>query len=118
MYHIFPSLTPGELTFQRQKLVSNRAFTRVVLKFNLHTLLIHQSHAIITQINEYLSLLPSLSQYELTQVEPPKVLGDLLESLIGAVYIDSGRRMDVVWAVFTKLMHFHVDLRHRQIKLI
>lgn len=30
-------------------------------------------------------------------VEPPKVLGDLLESLAGAIFMDSGMDLQAVW---------------------
>ena len=30
-------------------------------------------------------------------VEPPKVLGDLLESLAGAIFMDSGMNLQAVW---------------------
>jgi dsRNA-specific ribonuclease len=32
-----------------------------------------------------------------------KVLGDILEAIIGAVYIDSGMSLPVAWSVYTKL---------------
>ena len=31
------------------------------------------------------------------EVEPPKVLGDLLESLAGAIFMDSGMDLQAVW---------------------
>ena len=31
------------------------------------------------------------------EVEPPKVLGDLLESLAGAIFMDSGMDLKAVW---------------------
>ena len=38
------------------------------------------------------------SEYEATDdVEPPKVLGDLLESLAGAIFMDSGMNLQAVW---------------------
>lgn len=37
-------------------------------------------------------------------VEVPKVLGDLWESLAGAVYLDSGKDLARTWAVFYPLM--------------
>jgi len=37
-------------------------------------------------------------------VEVPKVLGDLFESLAGAVYLDSGLNLQEVWRVYYKLM--------------
>ena len=36
-------------------------------------------------------------------VEVPKVLGDLLESLLGAVFLDSGHDLAEVWGVFHRL---------------
>ena len=34
---------------------------------------------------------------EYEQIEVPKALGDILESLIGAVFLDSGRDLNTVW---------------------
>ena len=32
-------------------------------------------------------------------VQVPKILGDVVESVIGAIYLDSGEDMQVVWGV-------------------
>lgn len=37
------------------------------------------------------------SDSEDDDVEPPKVLGDLLESLAGAIFMDSGMDLQAVW---------------------
>ena len=37
-------------------------------------------------------------------VEVPKALGDLFESLAGAIYLDSGLNLQEVWRVFYSLM--------------
>ncbi len=37
-------------------------------------------------------------------VEVPKVLGDIFESLVGAVFLDSGMSLDAVWRVFYPLI--------------
>jgi endoribonuclease Dicer len=37
-------------------------------------------------------------------VEVPKVLGDLFESLAGAIYLDSGLDLQEVWRVYYRLM--------------
>lgn len=37
-------------------------------------------------------------------VEVPKVLGDLFESLAGAIFLDSGNSLETVWRVFYPLM--------------
>jgi endoribonuclease Dicer len=43
-------------------------------------------------------------------IEVPKVLGDLWESLAGAVFIDSGRSLDTVWKVFYRLMQYEIGM--------
>ena len=37
-------------------------------------------------------------------VEVPKVLGDLFESIAGAIYLDSGLNLQEVWRVYYRLM--------------
>jgi len=38
-------------------------------------------------------------------IDVPKVLGDLFESLIGAIYLDSGKNLMKVWEIIYSLMH-------------
>lgn len=37
-------------------------------------------------------------------MEVPKALGDIFESVAGAIYLDSGMSLDVVWGVFYRIM--------------
>ena len=37
-------------------------------------------------------------------VEIPKALGDIFESVAGAIYLDSGMSLDTVWRVYHRLM--------------
>src|SRR4051812_32126490 len=37
-------------------------------------------------------------------VEVPKAMGDIFESIAGAVYLDCGMDLDIVWRVFHNLM--------------
>lgn len=41
---------------------------------------------------------------ELEGFDPPKVLGDILEALAAAVFLDSGRSLETVWKVFKPLL--------------
>jgi dsRNA-specific ribonuclease len=41
-------------------------------------------------------------------VEVPKVLGDLFESLAGAIYLDSGLNLQEVWRVYYRLMRIEI----------
>lgn len=37
-------------------------------------------------------------------IEIPKALGDIFESVAGAIYLDSGLSLDIVWAVYYRIM--------------
>lgn len=41
---------------------------------------------------------------EQEDIEVPKALGDIFESIAGAVYLDSGMSMDAVWRVYYPMM--------------
>ena len=41
---------------------------------------------------------------EAEDVEVPKALGDVFESLAGAIYLDSGMSLDAVWSVYYTIM--------------
>lgn len=41
---------------------------------------------------------------EQEDIEVPKALGDIFESIAGAVYLDSGMSMDAVWKVYYPMM--------------
>lgn len=48
-----------------------------------------------------------LSDFEcptVQEIDAPKVLGDLFESIAGAVFVDSGNSIDTVWRVLYRLM--------------
>ena len=38
------------------------------------------------------------------ELEVPKALGDIFESVAGAIYLDSGMSLDAVWKVFYRIM--------------
>jgi endoribonuclease Dicer len=53
---------------------------------------------------------PFLSQlHELEEMEVPKCLGDIFESVAGAIFLDSDRSFDTVWRVYYGLMKPHID---------
>ena len=44
------------------------------------------------------------NQHEREDIEIPKALGDIFESVAGAIYLDSGMSLDTVWQVYYRLM--------------
>ena len=41
-------------------------------------------------------------------IEIPKALGDIFESVAGAIYLDSGMSLDTVWGVYYRIMKPHI----------
>ena len=45
---------------------------------------------------------------EEVEMEIPKALGDIFESVAGAIYLDSGMSLDAVWKVYYRMMKPHI----------
>jgi len=109
------SLGPGQITDIRSALVCNNMFASVLVDNGLDSFILMQSPALMKMINEYVedkhgsdknilvNRINEVEPPEIKDVEVPKVLGDVFESLIGAVFIDSGHDLKTVWKVFKKL---------------
>ena len=54
-------------------------------------------------------LKPGFNSFGLSDCKAPKVLGDIVESIAGAIFLDSGRETSVVWKVsFSKETKFSI----------
>ena len=42
------------------------------------------------------------------ELEIPKALGDIFESVAGAIFLDSGMSLDTVWRVYYRMMKPHI----------
>lgn len=48
-------------------------------------------------------------------MDVPKVLGDLFEAVVGAIYLDSNRDLSKVWQVIYSLMVSEINLFSRNV---
>ena len=114
--HAGPEVGPGRITDIRSALVNNNMFASVLVDNKLHTYILLQSPILQNKVDAYVEdrmqessthrdfmLINEEEPLELELVEVPKVLGDVLESLIGAIYIDSGHDLRKVWEIYRKL---------------
>ena len=54
-------------------------------------------------------LKPGFNSFGLSDCKAPKVLGDIVESIAGAIFLDSGRETSFVWKVsFSKETKFSI----------
>lgn len=45
---------------------------------------------------------------EAEDIEVPKALGDVFESVAGAIFLDSGMSLDAVWDVYFRIMRSEI----------
>lgn len=111
LFFMYTDLPPGRLTDLRAAAVNNENFARVAVKHNLHVHLRHGSSALEKQIRDFVKEVesevskPGFNSFGLGDCKAPKVLGDIIESIAGAIFLDSERDTAVVWKVFQPLLH-------------
>ncbi|XP_023539589.1 endoribonuclease Dicer homolog 1 [Cucurbita pepo subsp. pepo] len=111
LFFTYTDLPPGRLTDLRAAAVNNENFARVAVKHSLHIHLRHGSSALEKQIRDFVKEVqdelskPGFNSFGLGDCKAPKVLGDIVESIAGAIFLDSGRDTAAVWRVFQPLLH-------------
>lgn len=120
---------PGVLTDLRSALVNNTIFASLAVKYNLHKYFLAFSQPLTQKIGSFVKSCTAKDVLECPnfndelfkvteeevedgqeeEVEVPKALGDIFESLAGAVYLDCNRDLDVVWRVYYGLMRDLID---------
>ncbi|KAJ3671775.1 hypothetical protein LUZ60_007854 [Juncus effusus] len=105
----YPTLTPGLLTDLRSASVNNDCYAHAAAKAGLNKHVLHASSELHRHISTYLESFGS-GEFEGSSfgwdagLALPKVLGDVIESLAGAIYIDSNCNKEVVWQSIKPLL--------------
>ncbi|KAL3682971.1 hypothetical protein R1sor_000993 [Riccia sorocarpa] len=112
MYYFnkYKDLPQGHLTDLKQATVCNENFARIAVKYRLHEHLQHTVRDFQARIDLFTENIkteldtPGLNAFGLGDVKAPKVLADIVESIAGAVFLDSGLVTEEVWRVFEPLL--------------
>lgn len=125
--------SPGTLTDLRSALVNNTFFASLAVKYNFHKYLMMLSSELYRVIDgfvrkfnlynkngssqvgsescmdehyySYWELFIGENEAEhLEDIEVPKALGDIFESVAGAIYLDSGMSLEAVWKAYYPMM--------------
>lgn len=106
----FPELAPRGLTFLRALLVSSPTISLIALrKLEVHRFLLHSSALFDAAIRETLveaARFPysAVASGEVVWLfDPPKILGDVLGALLGAIWVGSEGSLDKVFDVLDRL---------------
>ncbi|KAJ7960356.1 ribonuclease 3-like protein 3 [Quillaja saponaria] len=103
-YFLYPDFPPGPLTRLRAVNVDTEKLARVAIKHDLHRYLRHKKPLLGEQIREFRLGILEYPLHSNGLIDAPKDLADIVESTIGAVFIDSHSSMDTVWEVFKNLL--------------
>jgi endoribonuclease Dicer len=117
--------SPGTLTDLRSALVNNTFFASLAVKYNFHKYLKFISDELTHVIEGFVKKFKFDSKDTITKgytllinegeseyaedIEVPKALGDVFESVAGAIYLDSGMSLDQVWQVYFKMMKPEIE---------
>ncbi|XP_050060173.1 endoribonuclease Dcr-1 [Aphis gossypii] len=115
--------SPGALTDLRSALVNNTIFASLAVRNGFHKYFKHLSPGLSEVICKFVTIqeenghtideefyfLGEDDCEEAEDVEVPKALGDVFESVAGAIYLDSNMSLDTVWKVYHKIMENEME---------
>ncbi|KAL6544263.1 Helicase [Orobanche gracilis] len=105
LYAKHRNLDNGMLANLRSASVDNDSFALAAVRRNLYPHLQHSAFHMEEQISSFVKRVSGTSTVVPTSgIKGPKVLGDLVESIAGAVLIDSKLNLDEVWKVFKPIL--------------
>ncbi|KAK6512062.1 Dicer-like protein 1 [Arthrobotrys musiformis] len=111
LWERFPSKDPQWLTEHKMSMINNRFQGALSVKLKFHTHLRAMGVHINSAVQEYVQLIEEARitsndsvDYWIDVKQPPKVLPDILEAYVGAIFVDSGFNYEVV----TKFFRDHV----------
>ncbi|KAF3844364.1 hypothetical protein F7725_007527 [Dissostichus mawsoni] len=95
--------SPGVLTDLRSALVNNTIFASLAVKYDYHKYFKAISPELFHVIDDFLRRSEEDEEKE-EDIEVPKAMGDIFESLAGAIYMDSRMSLETVWQVYYPMM--------------
>ncbi|KAF8031365.1 hypothetical protein BT93_D0530 [Corymbia citriodora subsp. variegata] len=107
LYSAYPKLKPGELTDLRSLAVNNKAFANVAVDRSFHKFLLCDSSSLSEAIKDFVEFVEKSTSLKGSLEGPkcPKALGDLVESCVGAILLDTGFDLNCVWKLMLSFLH-------------
>lgn len=121
-FHLYPNATSGKLTRARARCVCNSTLSALgTKKLEIHKAMFCDAISLVAAANKTARMFNSM---DFTQVidniwrlDAPKALGDMVEALIGAVFVDSGWNYNIVKDVVIRLFKEVLDYIHPDMPL-
>ncbi|KAK1389063.1 Double-stranded RNA-binding [Heracleum sosnowskyi] len=103
-FDLYPDLPPGELTQLRSANVCTEKLARAAAQHGLYRFLRHNKPMLDAQIEEFVKTEPNYPPSSVGLIDAPKTLANIVESTIGAVYLDSDKCNKTTSKVIEKLL--------------
>ncbi|XP_051135219.1 ribonuclease 3-like protein 3 [Andrographis paniculata] len=103
-FFMYPDLPPGSLAPLRAANVDTEKLARAAIKHNFHKYIRYGNSIIRRKIQAFILAVPKYPLHSHGLINVPKVLADVVESTLGAVFIDSNCSMDTTWEVASDLL--------------
>ncbi|KAG9447410.1 hypothetical protein H6P81_013538 [Aristolochia fimbriata] len=108
LYNEYPGLSPGLLTDLRSASVNNECYALAAAKAKLNKHILYASSVLHRQITLFVNSVEQLTSDSLYGWESftslPKALGDIIESIAGAILVDAGFDKEIVWKCIRPLL--------------
>lgn len=108
LFHALPDADPAMLTDARQAAVTNNTFGRFAVQLGLHKMIRHSLDSLTNDIDSFVKWCSTDDNINMhpnaMPVECPKILGDVFESLCGALVVDTAFDLDAVWLCMRPLI--------------
>ncbi|XP_027919054.1 dicer-like protein 4 isoform X1 [Vigna unguiculata] len=106
LFSAYPKLKPGQLTDLRSLSVNNKAFACVTVDRSFDKYLLCDSNGLSEAIKKYVDYVRGPTTESGIKEGPkcPKALGDLVESCVGAILLDTGFNLNKVWEIMTSFL--------------
>lgn len=122
-YEKYPDAPPGAITLIKDSSVNNQILGAMAVAWGLSGFLIHMSESLAGMIERVIVAIETIKEKSASgalegqywvDLKMPKVLGDIVESVLGAVFVDCGFSVARITEIFGRLVHpfldTHVDL--------
>ncbi|XP_059635348.1 dicer-like protein 4 isoform X2 [Cornus florida] len=103
---VYPKLKPGQITDLRSVSVNNNSFADIAVRRSFHKFIICNSSGLCESMDEYANFIkPDASEKGLAEgPKCPKALGDLVESCVGAILLDTGFDLNLIWKIMLSFL--------------
>ena len=120
LYEDPKTICSGKMSEIRSALVNNAIYAKLAVSkcgfqryINLRSQtlqsLIDRFVELTVRKERYLNIIGELEEMDISngleEIESPKMISDMFESVAGAIYLDSGRKLDTVWKIYSKIMN-------------